>query len=58
MSDVQWWLGWAVIAVHLVWSALNLWAHLEAKRIRREAEDLLRERRMQQQWHAVKWGER
>lgn len=58
MSDWQWWLVWAVLAVHLAWSALNLWAHLEARRIRREAEDMLRERRMLQQWHEVKWGER
>ena len=51
MSDLQWWLIWVVGAVHLVWSALNLLAHLEARRIRREAEDML-------QWHEVKWGER
>ena len=58
MSDWQWWLIWVVVAGHIVWSAVNWWMYLDAKRIRREAEDMLRERRMVQQWHEVKWGER
>lgn len=39
MSDVQWWLMWALLVVHVAWSVLNWFAYFEARRIRREAED-------------------
>ena len=52
------WVFWVWVALHLIWTAVNWTLYLDAKRIRREAEDMLRERRMVQQWHEVKWGER
>lgn len=45
MSDVQWWLVWAVIAVHLVWSACNWGLYFGAKRKERRASNLVAEAR-------------
>lgn len=57
MSELPW-VFWVWVALHLIWTVVNWTLYLDAKRMRREAEDMLRERRMVQQWHEVKWGER